>query len=586
MAGYVPGRRPGETVTWVGGRTDGFGRVPEVGAVLGGGGWLVVAPFVEHAVRLFLLAPLVLVPLGLSLAATPTRDGDHALAYRIAVAIQPPAALLVVLSLTRAAGPGAGLLVLPWLLTTLVTAGFGLRRLTERGLRPLPETVMDAGLLYLPVGGAWLLAHRLDLVVVGFEGPIVLFTAVHFHYAGFVVPVAAGVGGRLLETRRRSRYGVLASVAIAGPAVVAAGIAASPVVEVVAVVAYTLAVTGLFATITAGVVALRPIAVAALVLATASVAVSMALALAYGVSTYVAVPVGLTDARMVALHGTLNAAFALLVLGGLRVVDPSPRPDAPVPGVPYSRLRSRGRVGSDFFRRRDLVAADRSALGMVDDLAAFDRPGFDPSAVAAPVRAVYERSADTELRLRATWSRGLRRPSRLLARVGALLEQFHLPAHGDRAGDLDGEVLAVDEPDGARNDRSDARAWTRWYAETGRTMYVASYETHAHEGTRYLDVAFPLPGCNLTGVLRPENDGDGLVLSSHRTSGDDAGLYLGTPAGLVRLPLAERLRLHPTDDGTVEAVHEVDLFGRHIVTLTYDIAIRAGSDDPAADRAG
>ena len=175
----------------------------------------------------------------------------------------------------------------------------------------------------------------------------------------------------------------------------------------------------------------------------------------------------------------------------------------------------------------------------MDDFGAFDRPGFDPAAVAPGVRAVYERSVETDLRVTPAWSRGLRGASRLYARLVGPLEQLHLPAHGARVGDLESAVIPVDEPGAGRGD---ARAWTRWYADSGRAMYVASYETHEHEERRYLNVAFPLPWCNLTGVLRPENDGAGLVLSSHRDGGDDA-------------------------------VHEVDCLGRRLVTLVYDIRV-------------
>ncbi len=572
--------RPGESVTGAvaGLRDVEPRRVPEGAAFVGAVGWLLAAPVLEHVVRLFLLAPLVLVPLGLSLTATPTRSGDHALVYRLAVALQLPAAALVVGSLLLASGALAGALVVPWLATTMLIAGFGAWRSTERGLRPLPETAIDAGLLYLPVGAAWLLAHRLDLAVLGFEGAIVLFTAVHFHYAGFVVPVAVGVGGRVIDGRRRRGYTVTAPVAIAGPAVIAAGIAASPLVEVLAVVAYTVAVVGLVATLAAGTRGRQPVVVAGLAVAAVAVAGSMAFAFAHGVTTVVDAPFGLSNARMVALHGSLNAVFAICVLGALGVADPDPTAETPVPGVPYSRLRSRGRVGTDFFERRGLVDDDRSVEGMVDDLAGLERPGFDPAAVAPVVRAVYERSAATDLRLQATWRRGVRRPSRLLSRLGGAIEQLHLPAHGAVVEGLESAVVPITEPG---EGRPDARAWIRWYADTGRAMYVASYETHCHDGIRYLNVAFPLPGGNLAGVLRPGNDGDGLVLSSHRDGGDDAGLYLGTPVGPVRLPLAERLRLHPDGDGGVDAVHEVDVFGRRLVTLSYDIDILEGPADEA-----
>jgi hypothetical protein len=88
--------------------------------------WLLAAWSFEPVARLFLLAPLVVVPLGLSLAATPTRDGDHALVYRLAATGQPPAGALVVAAMTLPAGPVAAGLVVPRLATTVLLAAFGL----------------------------------------------------------------------------------------------------------------------------------------------------------------------------------------------------------------------------------------------------------------------------------------------------------------------------------------------------------------------------------------------------------------------------------------------------------------------------
>ncbi len=62
----------------------------------------------------------------------------------------------------------------------------------------------------------------------GFEDQIVLLTAVHFHYAGFVLPILAGQAGRALDcaAARFAELGVVAGV----PAV-AMGIAFSPILE-------------------------------------------------------------------------------------------------------------------------------------------------------------------------------------------------------------------------------------------------------------------------------------------------------------------------------------------------------------------
>jgi hypothetical protein len=59
-------------------------------------------------------------------------------------------------------------------------------------------------MLYLPIGGAWLVASRLGIQPLGFGDTIVLLTAVHFHFAGFAAPVLAGLAGRTVAAGTRS----------------------------------------------------------------------------------------------------------------------------------------------------------------------------------------------------------------------------------------------------------------------------------------------------------------------------------------------------------------------------------------------
>lgn len=89
----------------------------EYSAAAGAVVWLLAAWSFEPVARLFLLV---------SLAATPTRDGDHALVYRLAATGQPPAGALVVAAMTLPAGPVAAGLVVPRLATTVLLAAFGL----------------------------------------------------------------------------------------------------------------------------------------------------------------------------------------------------------------------------------------------------------------------------------------------------------------------------------------------------------------------------------------------------------------------------------------------------------------------------
>ena len=141
-------------------------------------------------------------------------------------------------------------LCLPWLLVTGLVALLGLQRILKRGLGPIEETAIDAGLLYLPVGGGWLVLSSAGIAPMDFSPEIVLLTAVHFHFAGFSAAVIAGLAGRALragvsssESARPLALGAFrfaAAIVIIGPPLVAVGIMASPIVEVISGVALSL----------------------------------------------------------------------------------------------------------------------------------------------------------------------------------------------------------------------------------------------------------------------------------------------------------------------------------------------------------
>ncbi len=274
--------------------------------------------------RALALAPLVLVPLGMSLAATPGFGGTSGRLYRVAVALQPIGAALMLYSLllpertTAAALTGAA-----WLPVTGLLALVGLSRLLERGLWPLSETSIDVGFAYSTVGAVALILYHLELFF-WFSPVIILLTAVHFHYAGFVLLVLTGITGRCIAPDDRLFRG-LASVILVGPAIIAVGISFSATVELIAVSVFTITVTALGGYILFRVVPTRPRLQGVLIAASAlTLPLSMLLALGFVLATVVGFdPWGLTIPRMVSLHGTLNAfGFALLGIVGWRLAVP------------------------------------------------------------------------------------------------------------------------------------------------------------------------------------------------------------------------------------------------------------------------
>jgi hypothetical protein len=180
----------------------------KLGAVI----WLLAAawwrpsPFAARwAELLLLLAALVLVPLGLRLAA-------------VSLSVQLPAAALLAVSFALPPGNAAAALALPWLATTVVIAAFGLRRLRH-------DPCIGAALSYLAIGGLWTVATRWGLRPLGFEPVIVLLTAIHFHYAAFVLPLITGLA--ISSQGGRPARSAAAWLVIAGPPLTAIGITAT-----------------------------------------------------------------------------------------------------------------------------------------------------------------------------------------------------------------------------------------------------------------------------------------------------------------------------------------------------------------------
>lgn len=299
--------------------------VTDLSALLGAGVWTVavLAGALGTVPRALALAPLVLVPLGVGMAGRAPFPGQAGRCLRAAVWCQPVGALLFTASLALdVAGVTAAALAGPWLLVTGLLGLAALFRTLDRGGLALPETAIDAGLTYVSVAAVALLLYHLDITLY-FGSTIILLTAVHFHYAGFVLPIVTGLTGRSGSSGSRL-WRSLAAVILAGPAIIAVGISFSPLVEVLAVGGFTVAVALFGWHVLFRVAPARP-REQGLILGASAVAlpVSMALAFGYGVATFSGVDLGLDIATMVALHGSLNAfGFALFGLVGWRLSVP------------------------------------------------------------------------------------------------------------------------------------------------------------------------------------------------------------------------------------------------------------------------
>jgi hypothetical protein len=211
-----------------------------------------------------------------------------------------------------------------WLVLTLLVAYHGWQRLRRPG-RTMAEVAQSAGCLMLPIGGGWLVLSRLGLGAFGFEEPLILLTAVHFHYAAYATLVLVGRAGRVLGESRA--YRLIAGGAMAGPPLLAAGITFSPRLEIVAAADIVLAVSGLGALTLVRIVPRVPAAARVLLaLSSVSAFAGMACALAYAIGEFTGIGI-ISLGQMARIHGPLNAlGFVLAGLIGWTMSSRNLRP--------------------------------------------------------------------------------------------------------------------------------------------------------------------------------------------------------------------------------------------------------------------
>lgn len=261
---------------------------------------------------LLLFAPLVIVPLGLA-AVAPTEQN---VLWRVLMIAQPLGAVLLIASFRLGPGLPAALFASVWLLTTVIVAVLGFGRLIAQKVGGIAEFSVAAGLMYILVGGVWLVLSRLGVEPMGFGSTIVLLTAVHFHYAGFAAPIIAGCVGRRLDPARPrilKTYQIAAGSVIAAPALVAVGITTSPLIEVFAAFLLAMGLLVLAAVILTTIVPVIDglLTRILLIVSSASLVATMGLACEYALGEYV-VRAFIDIPLMAKTHGVINTlGFAL-----------------------------------------------------------------------------------------------------------------------------------------------------------------------------------------------------------------------------------------------------------------------------------
>ena len=288
-------------------RVRGVLRLP---SLIGSGIWLALALacFASHARLgiievLFLLGPWIVVPLGADLL---RGAGTTSSAVR-------DWALLAAASLTSVSffldnRVAAAWFASSWLLLCAAFAGDGLRRLVTSGTKSFTQFCFAFGEGYLLVAGVWLVASRAGLQLLAFREPIVLLTAVHFHFAGFASAVLAGLVDEAFAGcpgRRILRAALLAVVL--GPGILGLAFLLGPTLKLIAVLLIAFGQLVLASgMVRIGILAKNRLGRWLLFVASASVAAGMILAAVWAIGEY-PLQAFVNIRQMAEFHGVLNA---------------------------------------------------------------------------------------------------------------------------------------------------------------------------------------------------------------------------------------------------------------------------------------
>jgi hypothetical protein len=271
-----------------------------------------------HTIELlFVLGPLVVVPLGLALASRFDDRAGRGVCIRFAQRLQFPAAIGVIASFCLPPGIVAAILVAPWLVLGVLVGVEGSTNLIRGRDRNLKAACVAVSFLYLPIGCAWLVASRMGLSPMKFQEPIVLLTAVHFHFAGFAAPLLVLASGSAVENKSaalRRIFKVVAAGVLAGPGLLAVGFVIGPRLKLAMALLVACSEVGLSLFFLASVRAIRPrLAQLFITISAASVLFAMVLAGVWAIGEFPLQPFVHLD-EMARLHGTANA-FGFVLCG-------------------------------------------------------------------------------------------------------------------------------------------------------------------------------------------------------------------------------------------------------------------------------
>ncbi|WP_246096995.1 YndJ family protein [Psychrobacillus soli] len=434
-----------------------------------------------------------------------------------------------------------------YLLFTFVVALYGFGRFIRRGFARLEEFAIDAGMMYLFIGGMWFFAYVAEIDT-GFSPLLTWLTGIHFHYSSFLLPVFIGFLGRLYKT---TAYKIVCAIILISPIVVALGITFAPWLEVVSVLLYIIGIYGLIvltlkATFTS---ALQKVGV---LVSFGSLGVTIIFSLLYAARVTT-----VNIDFMLRFHGLVNCVlFALYGIISWAIFTPPSTERGR--RFPISKINGKYKIGEQILTKH---IGMQQYKGLVDDMNIY----VEKDNLSSTIIDFYENTTDYRLFSEVHWHSWFKPFAAIYRLMSGTIQQLNLPFSNKRT-EMTGDIVPVEDG------RTKTRAWVRKIDK--EVIFVALYSSHQTNDKTYMNIALPLPLSSMIGILELHEQGEKLLLTSKGTSKSDAGIYLAACNYVFKLPLQEQFLIEEIKEGHLRAKHEMRIFTLPFLTIDYVINLK------------
>ncbi|MFJ5770402.1 YndJ family protein [Psychrobacillus sp. NPDC093180] len=434
-----------------------------------------------------------------------------------------------------------------YLLFTFVVALYGLGRFLRRGFIYLEEFAIDAGMMYLFIGGMWFFAYIAEIDT-GFSPLLTWLTGIHFHYSSFLLPVFIGFLGRLYKT---TGYKIVCTIILVSPIIVALGITIAPWLEVVSVLLYIIGIYGLII-LTSKATFPSSLQKTGVLVSFGSLAVTIIFSLLYAARVNT-----VNIDFMLCFHGLVNCVlFALCGIISWAVLTPPSREQGW--RFPISNIKGAYKIGEQILTKHK---GKQQYKGLVDDMNIYVEKDNLPSTIID----FYENTSDYKLFSEVHWHSWFKPFAAVYRMVSKKIQQLNLP-FSNKQMEMIGDIIAIEDG------RVKTRAWVRKIEKD--VIFVALYSSHQTNDKSYMNIALPLPWSSMIGILELQRYGEKLLLTSRRRNESDAGIYLAFGKSIFKLPLQEQFLIEEIKEGQLLAKHQMRIFSLRFLTINYTIYLK------------